>query len=104
LTAKHRATIDLASEPGKDSQKIRAAGDYVEVIDASSKLYRKFGYVAFFVGDNIYVTFPDVRWFSTKMFFPEQLSAADAPQHQLRPAGVWVPLGKFLISLLKMRL
>jgi hypothetical protein len=104
LTAKHRATIDLASEPGEDSQKIRAAGDYVEVIDASSKLYRKLGYVAFFVGDNIYVTFPAVRWFSTKMFFPEQLSPADAPQHQLRPVGLWAPLGKFLISLLKMRL
>jgi hypothetical protein len=96
----------MAPKPGDDSQKIRAAGDYVEVIDASSKRYRQVGSVAFFVGDNIYVRFHDVRWWlPTKMFFPEQLRPAAAPQHQRPPAGAsMLLLWRSRISLVKTRL
>jgi len=70
----------MASEPGDDLLKTIMAGDRVEVVDASNKLHRKIGIVAFLVADNIYVKFPNVRWSPTKVFFPGQLRVAEAPQ------------------------
>ena len=59
---------------------IRAAGDTVEVIDAGNRLHGKRGVVAFFVGDNVYVTFAEVRWSRTRMFFRDQLRLTESAQ------------------------
>ena len=67
------------------------AGDRVEIVDASHRLHREVGTVDFFVGDNVYVRFPNRRWRSVRMFFPVQLllvrSGPDAPQDGSEPIG-----------------
>jgi hypothetical protein len=94
----------MGSEPRKASLELRAAGDFVEVVDVSSKLYGKVGTVAFFVGDNVYVTFSDVRWSPTKMFFPAQLRVVDAPLRRPQLGGPALLLSKLRLSLARIRL
>jgi len=93
----------MAAKPPGDSLPPGAAGDYAEVVDTSNELHGNIGVVAFFVGDNVYVTFPDVRRSPTKMFFLEQLRAVTAPQHQRRLAVGPAWLKKLHLSMLKLR-
>jgi hypothetical protein len=60
------------------------AGDCVEVIDRQHKLYGRAGTIAYFVGNNVYVTFAKLRWSKTRMFFPDQLRAVYADQEPAR--------------------
>ncbi len=78
---------------------IRAAGQYVEVIDPRNKLHGKRGVVQFFVGDNIYVKFADLRWARIRMFFPDQLRCSTAAREL--PAGTSIVPRKRRIALPK---
>ncbi len=53
------------------------AGDLVEIVDPTNRLYRAVGSVEYFVDDNIYVRFPNRRWRSLRMLFPKQLQRVD---------------------------
>ncbi len=94
----------MKSEPARDPFAIDAAGQHVEVIDARSKLHGSVGVVAFFVGDNIYVTFEGLRWAPTNMFFADQLRAVPAPQRSLRRNAAATFVRGLRLSLAKMRL
>jgi hypothetical protein len=89
----------MASDPAAASGEIRAAGQYVDVIDHRHKLYGKCGRVVFFVGDNIYVKFSANRWAPTRMFFPEQLKLSGAPNPKRRFAAVTALIRKVQLSL-----
>lgn len=68
------------------------AGDAVEVIDRHHKLFGFAGTIAYFVGDNVYVRFANLRWSKTRMFFPDQLRAAcTRGEHERNPAAVAAP-------------
>jgi hypothetical protein len=69
---------------------VRAAGQRVQVVDPAHRLWGKVGSVAFFVGDNVYVTFEDLSWAPTRMFFIDQLGPARAGQQ--RKASDWTKL------------
>jgi hypothetical protein len=93
----------MVRESGDGSLNARAAGDYVEVVDATSRAHHKVGRVAFFVADNIYVTFRGAYRSSTKMFFPDQLRPAAAPQEEARPARPSTLLGTLRTVLRNLR-
>jgi hypothetical protein len=93
----------MVRERGDRSLDAHAAGDYVEVVDATSRAHHKVGRIAFFVADNIYVTFRGAYRSSTKMFFPDQLRPAAAPQEEEQPARTPTLLGTLRTMLRNLR-
>jgi hypothetical protein len=73
---------------GSNPAAFPCAGERVEVIDRRHKLFGRVGTIAYFVGDNVYVTFTQLRWSKTRMLFADQLSAVHVREEcEPRPAA-----------------